>query len=380
MAAAERNELRKLVRARANALQKEAIRSGGSIPPEQLGELRRLASLAGIYHAAQPVPPRKRWPLIALFAFTLVIVSILLFVRRSGTEIELDLHVTELGFVLPERQLLNEPLRLEAFGISELREIQLPRGRNSEAVTLTSGREFESGMNLAVATENQTRGEVGLPELILPAETHVSFKKTDLPGQYRWALQGTGFDLRADVVGPVRVDPQGGTERQLTFLSPKPVIFEPQSNDVNLDLTFLVLPQKLSPVPRNIQDLSLLRIENRRGPDGLPVRRVSTILSGSIYFEELNGQELKLRPGEEIRFENSQGEIESLELKDDGVVFQFRGRVHGMTAGSAEICRSLMPTWLDWLKARRGLYLLWGTAVYLFGLIAGVLRWIKVSE
>ena len=320
MAASERNELRNLVRARANALQTEAIRSGGSIPVEQLEELRRLESLVGIYDAAQPVPPRRRWPLLALFVLTLVIVSILLFVRRKSTEIELDLDVTELGFVLPERQLLNEPLRLAALGVSGLRAIELPRGRNSEAVNLTSGHEFESGMNLAVATENQSRGEVSLPELILPAKTFVSFKKTDLPGQYRWALHGTGFDLRADVVGPVRVDPEDGTERQLTFLSPKPVIFEPQSNDVNLDLTFLVLPQKLSPVPRSIQDLSLLRIENRRGPDGLPVRRVSTILSGSIYFEELNGQELKVRPGEEIRFENSQGEIESLELKDDGVV------------------------------------------------------------
>jgi hypothetical protein len=380
MAASERNELRNLVRARANALQTEAIRSGGSIPQEQLEELRRLASLAGIYDAAQPKAPRRRWPLIALFASTLVIVSILLFVRRRSTEIELDLHVTELGFVLPERQLLNEPLRLGALGISGLRAIQLPRGRSSEAATLTSGHDFESGINLAVATENQSRGEVGLPELILPAGTHVSFKKTDLPGQYRWALEGTGFDLRADVVGPVRVDPEGGTGRQLTFLSPKPVVFEPQSNDVNLDLTFLVLPQKLPPVPRNIQDLSLLRIENRRGPDGLPVRRLSTILSGSIYFEELNGQELKLRPGEDIRFESSEGEIESLELKDDGVVFQFRGSVHGITAGSTETRRSLMPTWLDWLKARQGFYLLWGTAVYLFGLIAGVLRWLKVPE
>jgi hypothetical protein len=380
MAASERDELRTLVRARANALQTEAIRSGGSIPQEQLEELRRLASLAGIYDAAQPKAPRRRWPLIALFASTLVIVSILLFVRRRSTEIELDLHVTELGFVLPERQLLNEPLRLGALGISGLRAIQLPRGRSSEAATLTSGHDFESGINLAVAIENQSRGEVGLPELILPAGTHVSFKKTDLPGQYRWALEGTGFDLRADVVGPVRVDPEGGTGRQLTFLSPKPVVFEPQSNDVNLDLTFLVLPQKLPPVPRNIQDLSLLRIENRRGPDGLPVRRLSTILSGSIYFEELNGQELKLRPGEDIRFESSEGEIESLELKDDGVVFQFRGRVHGITAGSTETRRSLMPTWLDWLKARRGFYLLWGTAVYLFGLIAGVLRWLKVPE
>jgi hypothetical protein len=379
MAASERNELRNLVYARAKALQTEAIRSGGSIPAEQFEELRQLAALAGIYDAARPVPPQRRWPVVALFVFTLVLVSILLFVRRRSTEIELDLHVTELGFVLPERQLLNEPLRLAALGILGLREIQLPRSRSSEAVTLTSGHDFESGINLTVATENQSRGEVGLPELIVPAETHVSFKKTDLPGQYRWALQGAGFDLRADVVGPVRVDAEGGTERQLTFLSPKPVLFEPQANDVNLDLTFLVLPQNLSPVPRNIKDLSFLRIENRRGPDGLPVRRVSTIQSGSIYLEELNGQELKLRPGEEIRFESAQGEIESLELEDDGVVFQFRGRVHRMTAGSTETSRSLMPTWLDWLKARRGLYLLWGTAVYLFGLIAGVLRWLKVS-
>ena len=157
MGASERNELRNLVRARANALQREAIRSGGSIPPEQLEDLRRLAGLAGIYDAALPVPPRRRWPLIVLFAFTLVIVTILLFVRRRSTEIELDLHVTELGFVLPERQLLSEPLRLSALGVSGLREIQLPRGRSSEAMTLTSGHEFESGMNLAVAAVLVTR-------------------------------------------------------------------------------------------------------------------------------------------------------------------------------------------------------------------------------
>jgi len=149
---------------------------------------------------------------------------------------------------------------------------------------------------------------------------------------------------------------------------------------VNLDLTFLTLPQKIALMPLPIRDLSLLRIEDRRGPEGLPVRRVSTILSGTIYFEELNGQELKLRSGETIRFEGLQGEIGSLELKDDKIVLQFRGRVRGMTAGSSDTSRSLMPTWLEWLKARRGLYLLWGTAVYLFGLIVGVLRWLRASQ
>ncbi len=380
MGAPERNQLRDLLLAQAKALHDEAIRSGGSVPPEQLEALRRLSSLAEIYDASQPASPRKHWPLIAAFAFTLTIASVLLFVRRESTEIELELRVDQLGFVLPDRQILSEQLGLSALGVVGLREIQLPRGRGSEAMTLAYGREFESGVELAATTENQIRGEVSMPELILPAQTRVLLTKADSPGQYRWSLEGKDLDLSADVNGPVKIELSGGGDRQLSFLSPKAVVFKPQGQQLNLDLTFLSLPQRISPMPRGIQDLSLLRIEDRRGPEGLPVLHVSTILSGSIYFEELNGQELKLRPGEAIRFEDSKGEIESLELKDDCIVFQFRGRVRGMRTGSSESGRSLMPTWLEWLKARRGLYLLWGTAIYLFGLVAGVLRWLKVSQ
>jgi hypothetical protein len=379
-AAPDRNQLRELLDAKAKALQDEAIRSGGSIPAEELEALRRISSLVEISDAARPAPPRRHWPLIALFATTLIIASVLLFVRRESTEIELNLHLDQMGFVLPERQVLSEQLRLSALGVSGLREIQLPRSRGSDAMTLASGREFESSADLAVASENQIRGEISLPELILPAQTRVLFTKTESAGQYRCTLEGAGLNLSADVNGPVRVMLAGESERQLMFLSPKPVVFEPQSQQVNLDLTFLTLPQKISPMPRGIRDLSFLRIEDRRGLEGLPVRRVSTILSGSVYFEELNGQELKLRPSDAIQFEDSQGEIESLELKEDGIVLQYRGRVRGMRTGSFEVGRSLMPTWLEWLKARRGLYLLWGTAIYLFGLVAGVLRWLKVPQ
>jgi hypothetical protein len=103
-------------------------------------------------------------------------------------------------------------------------------------MTFVSGHDFESGIALAVATEQQARGEVSLPEMILPAQTRVSLGKTELSGQYRLTLQGIGLDLRADVNGPVRVNLAGGSERQLSFLSPKSVIFEPQSQQVNLDL------------------------------------------------------------------------------------------------------------------------------------------------
>jgi len=379
-AAPARDQLRELLHAQAKTLQDEAIRSGGSVPAEALEGLRRLSSLVEISDATRPAPPRRHWPLIALFAATLIVASVLLFVRRESTEIELNLRVDQLGFILPDRQVLSEQLRLSALGVSGLREIQLPRSRGAEAITLASGHEFESSVELAVASENRIRGEVSLPELILPAQTRVLLTRTESTGQYRCTLEGAGLNLSADVNGPVKVKLTGGSERQLTFLSPKPVVFEPQSQQVNLDLTFLALPQKISPMPQGIRDLSFLRIEDRRGPEGLSVRRVSTILSGSVYFEELNGQELKLRPGDAIRFEGSQGEIESLELKEDGIFLQYRGHVRGMKTGSFEVGRSLMPTWLEWLKARRGLYLLWGTAIYLFGLVVGVLRWLKVPQ
>lgn len=376
----EAHQLDKLLRAQAKALQDETVRSGGQVPAERLDALRRLSSLVEICDAARPRPSRSRWPLIAAFACTLLIASILLFARPKSTRVEMDLHVDEMSFVLANRQVLSEPLRLSALGISGLRRIHLPRARGTDESTLVSGRDFESGVALAAGAERQVRGAVSLPELILPAQTRVLLKKTEDPGQYRVALQGAGLDLSANVNGPVKVNLTSGVERQFSFLSPKALVFEPQSQRVNLNLTFPALPQKISPAPLAVQELSLLRIEDRRGPEGLPVREVSTILSGTVYFEELNGQELKLRSGEAIRLRNSQGEIDVLEFRDDQIALQFRGTVQGMTAGSSEVDRKLMPTWLEWLKARRGFYLLWGTAIYLYGLVAGVMRWLKVAQ
>jgi len=376
----ETNQLRRLLLEQATALQDEALRADGQVPAERLEDLRRLSSLVEICSTARPRPSHSRWPLIGAFACTLLIASVLLFARPKNTKVRMDLRVDQIGFSLHNRELLSEQLRLSALSVSGLKGIQLPRARGSDESRLASGRDFESGVTLVADSEHQMRGEVSLPELILPVQTHATLKKNDLPGQYRVSLQGADLDLKADVNGPIRVNLTGGGERQLSFLSPKSVVFEAESQLINLDLTFLTLPVKMCPAPLSIQDLSFLRVENRRGPEGLPVREVSTILSGSIYFEELNGQELKLRSGEAIRFEGSRGEIDVLDFKDDQIVVQFHGSVKGMTAGSSEVGRSLMPTWLEWLKARRGLYLLWGTAIYLYGLVVGAMRWLRAPQ
>jgi hypothetical protein len=375
----ERNQLRNLLQNNAKDLQNEVLSSGGAVPAEKLEALRRLSDLVGICDNAERNPPRSRWPLIAVFGCTLLIVSILLFTGPGSTEIEMNLRLDQVGFVLPVRQVLSEQLSRASLGVTGVSQVELPRAERSEARTLVSGRDFDSSVALTVTGERPLLGEVALPDLILPAQTKVSFRKSEGPNHFRLTIPTAGLNLSAAVNGPVNVSPIAGGQAQLNFRSPKSVIFTSQSQEVNLDLTFRVLPQKISPMPLTVQDLNLLRIEDRRGIEGLPVRRVSTILSGTIIFEELNGKKVSLRPGEVIEMESSKGEIVSLEFKDD-IAVQFHGRVRGITSGPADIHQNLMPTWLEWLKARQGLSLFWGSAIYLFGLVVAIRRWLRAPE
>jgi hypothetical protein len=287
----------------------------------------------------------------------------------------MDLHVDQLTFGLSRRQVLSEPLQLSSLGLTGISQVELPRAGNADARTLLTGRDFDSSIALTALPT----GELSLPELVLPEHSRIVVERSEVPLQYRFVLPAANGGFSAEVNGPVRISSIAGGQHPIDFPGPRSIVFKPQTQQADLDLTFLKLPQKLSRLPLAVQDLSLIRIDDRRGIDGLPARRVSTILSGSLYFEDLNGKTLSLRPGELIELDASQGQIESLQLKDD-IAIQFRGHVRGIVSGPADIRRSLMPNWLEWLKARQGLSLLWGSAIYVFGLIAGVLRWLRTPE
>ena len=117
------------------------------------------------------------------------------------------------------------------------------------------------------------------------------------------------------------------------------------------------------------RDLQLYRVENDQDADRPLVRPVSTVLSGSVFFESVGGTERKLRPGELLRFGGASGTLVTLDLRDDGIAATFQGDVRELRTGVGEHPRSIMPTLLDWLRQRQGLSLLWATALYLFGVV-----------
>jgi hypothetical protein len=165
-----------------------------------------------------------------------------------------------------------------------------------------------------------------------------------------------------------------GTE-QLDAASPQPLVFRLGPHEADLDLGMAGSAAGLFAVPLLADSLSFVRVDRAGEETRAIVRRTSAILSGSLYLESLNGLERKLRPGELLEVSASHGEITELSVAPDHLTLRYQGRVKGLSVGAGESRRSLMPTWLEWLKARRGAWLLWGTAVYLFGLVMGLLRW-----
>jgi hypothetical protein len=366
-------ELRRLVQTRSAAMTESALRSG-RVSPEEIQELDRLSRLLELQ--SKPDPGRAiRFPHVAaILGSTLLVVSMLLFARVRETAIELEIQATQVSFELADKQMLWERLALERLGASGLTRIELPDLARGEADILDSGDEGGQAIGVVAVADGDRHGSVGLTHIVPAARTHVTLGRTDLPREYRLTLVNPHLDLDVGVHGPVLVSAAG--PQPVDFLNPRAIRLEAGSGAVDLDMTFRDLAHP-GVIPQiSVATLSVARVAEH--PDDVSVtRRLSTIASGTLFFESLNGQQRTLRAGEALRFRAARGEIRALRLGSDHLTLNFQGRVRGMETGSLDNPHDLMPTWLDWLRAQHGLSLLWGSTFYLFGVALTVARWVR---
>jgi hypothetical protein len=372
MSGPAKDPLRELFERELNKCTTEAAEVDSTIPPGRIEALSTLAKLIETRNSIQP-KSRNREPVL-VFLGTLAVASVLLFVRVRETEIELDVSLAQLSFTLAKPQVLNGVMNLAALGIAGLRDVQLPPSAGQSPGT-SAGVSDSASVLLTPSSLGRRRGTVTLASVLLPANARVTLGRSDVANQYRLSTNATNLPLQAAVHGPVSVSLAGAPTRTLDFAAPKSVLLRGGSEEVTLDLTFPSLPQSPLSPQLEVRDISFSRVDQFLDLNQTLIKRLSTILSGTLSFESLNSQELHLRPGEELRFEHSQGEIRSLESGADHIGLKYWGRVRGMTAGTGEGHRSIMPTYLEWLEARHGLSLLWAASLYLFGLVAAALRW-----
>lgn len=370
--------LRQLLLDRTSAAVEKAVRSGGEIAEDEVAALGRLARLVEHRKAAEAPQPRRPWLLVVLCASTLLIASVLLFARVPETEVELEIGATEVSFSLPTQQVLFENMSLSSLGVSGLRRVILPEVADGEpGETDTPGPDEDAAVRLEAVDDGARRGTIGIAAIVPGAGTEVWLRRADQPGQYRLSLRNAKGPIQVDVKGPLRIAATGTPARTIDVVSPRAVVLEPGPAVVDLDLTFVDLAGAAMTSQVPIERLAMRRVDEF-GDRGLSiVRTISTIVSGTLFFESLNSLERPLRSGEALRFERSSGEMRTVRLEPGHLTMSFHGWVGGMKTGSDESPRNLMPTWLDWLRARHGLSLLWGTSVYLFGIGFAIVRWFR---
>jgi len=374
-----KQQLQNLLQQQAAKLSEETIESSGHVEDNKLAELKRLEQLVQINKTTEVAPARARWPIITLLAVTLIIVSLLLFAHVSSTEIELDLLVSEVSFRIPEQQALTNDINASSLGVSGIHEIQMPRSQTKEEQAFQSQDETGLAVKLTPRAGDEQKGSVTLSALIIPAASRIDLSPADNPQQFRLSVKGKGMELSVGVNGMLEIAQAGMPSEQVIYISPKSFIFKSTAGEITLDMGLRTDTKKIFSIQIPVDSLSLFNVDEHTGSDNKIVRHLSTILSGTLYFESLGGKEKKLRFGQEIRFESSKGIIRTLDLKDDHIAFAFHGSVEGMTTGGDNNPVSLMPTYYEWLSSRHGLSLLWGTTLYLFGIILGVLRWWRTS-
>ena len=371
-----KDPLRELFRRELDAFAAEATQTDSMVSPGRIEALSGLAKLIEARDSLRP-KPRNWWAALVLFS-TLGVVSLLLFARVRETDIELDILLAQVSFSLAKAQALTAAIDLSALGISGLQNIQLPPSSGESPSVNTNLSDSAPAVSLTASSAGERHGTVTLAPLSLQADTRLILGPADVANQYRLSMNATNLLLHAAVYGPVDVGLAGSPARALDFATPKQVTFRGGSEEVNLDLSFRTILRSPIAPQLQVRDIAFSRVDQFLDSEQALVKRLSTILSGTLSFESLGGQELRLRPGEGLQFEHSQGEIRSLEFATDHVRLKFHARVRGMKTGTGEGQRSIMPTYLEWLKARHGLSLLWVTSLYIFGLVAGTLRWFGV--
>ena len=348
----------------------------GEISSDQLDAVNRLARLVEVRDKsfAAPLP---RWRIAAILAATLVLVSALLFLRVPKTEVELQLVVSEAGFVLAKPQVLLDLVNVAEFEATGVREIQFSDPAMSQ---LSAVPEDRQSVRVVAIERNDRSGTVTLNPLSLPAGVEVRVFEGRSPARCQIVLVGSPTTLRATLDGPVQIDlPNSGTYTRV-FEIPRGLLLQTGANDVSLDLLFASGSRAAFAPQLTIEKLALSRIDEFEAPEGTTTQAVSTILSGVIYLESLSGAPRTLRARELLRFDEARGVIRALQLENGHLTLAFHGTVRGMRSGWGDDPASLMPTWLEWLRARHGLSLLWGTTLYLFGLVVAILRWWRVPS
>lgn len=357
------NGLGELLATRTAALVETVERDRHAPDEAALAELERLVRLAALHK------PRRRvdWLTIGAVVTVFVLVSIAYCVRRGSTSVSAEVAASELGFALGSTQPVIAGDRLSYLSI---------RGLDSVILPVAPGRtETIRARSLVLRPDSApgVRATLDLAAVDLPLGTLVRIRATGHAGRYAWDLDhpdagSRKMEHQVSISGAVVAQASGRSIPMrhevgalLTVYSSSPVVIITGYADT--------VSRVLPPI-RAAHRLAFDRTFKFQEIE----RAVSTIRSGTLSFDDLNGKEMKLGPGQTLRLRRADVEVPYLALANDQIRMRFSGDVAGMRTGARDR-RNLMPRWLEYLRIHPAVVLISSVGFTLLGYVLGALGW-----
>ena len=361
-------------------LENQSIEKQQALSSEDVEKVERLASLiANRDNVLASHKALSRWPAVAAVAGTLLILSFLLFLEPRETEVELVVVTDDLNFVSSDAQRLAGVQQLASFGMTGAEEVRIPLQRGDTSKKMSGSRPQALKLQHSGLGDDRAAGTISLDDVGLLKDTRVRIRTGGQSGKYSVDFDGDQVKVTSVVSGTLVLAMPPKRAEELNFGVGKRL--EASGSAISLDLESMSSNDHHTHAKQfQVTGFSLLRTEEYTVGGDAHARQVSTIKSGRIYLEEIGGRTVDLRSGQQLRFDSSRGRIRELTVRDDEIYVAFHGWVQGMSTGTVDSPRSLMPSWLEWIQSRRPVVLLWVATIYVSGLALAVVRWLGVAQ
>ncbi|HTD37277.1 MAG TPA: hypothetical protein VK669_07175 [Candidatus Limnocylindrales bacterium] len=338
----------------------------GRLPSaEDLDALQPLATLVKLEHERRVADWNRRWERSTIIGVPVAVGLIVAWLLTWGpptTDIDLEAHLTSVSFQVEEEQQLLEGVALARLTVGNVRCVS-----NGTAVVDDCSARSSDQMTFEREATSGARQSLNVASLYVPAHSRVTIEKRLDRASYQVVIEPPHGSTPPPLVVTARgvtISPLHGNRSAGQRI--------PERRAAEIRRLVLAAPVKLGVEPRTgarmalgtpfrVSQIGLAEERELYENDRHQVETVSSVLSGTVVLNALDGRRVQLVRYDGLKFAESRGELRTLAADRTGegtaLLLRYHGNVKGMTRGTLSEPTTLMPNVLEYVMENRNVSL-----------------------